>query len=81
MARDLDMATVPVLFWGQYFRPDDLKTRMAELMAGPSALGSEKEGLVVRKTRQCHRLALPDNVCTLTRHGYSPSITRQNQQG
>ena len=51
VAHELAIATVPVVFWGRYRDLDDLRERLLQLMSEPSALGGEREGLVIRRDR------------------------------
>ena len=70
IAARLDIATVPVLFRGQYRDIDAMRARLLELMAGPSALGGEQEGIVIRRDHEFAAAAFTNHVCKMVRAGH-----------
>ena len=63
------IAVVPVLFGGHFRSVADIRAFVDGAHGGPSALGGEREGVVLRLARGFPAAEFPDNVCKSVRAG------------
>ena len=66
----LDLPTVPVLFKGQVQSVKELKELTESLVSQPSALGGQREGIVVRNADMFHNDDFAENVMKWVRKGH-----------
>jgi hypothetical protein len=66
----LDLPTVPVLFKGQVESIKELKDLTESLVSQPSALGGQREGIVVRNADMFHNDDFAENVMKWVRKGH-----------
>ena len=66
-AEKMDIQTVPELWRGSIHTMPELQELTQSLMAGPSRLGPEKEGLVIRRAEAFSLQDLSTNVCKIVR--------------
>ena len=72
-ADSLEMATVPVLFEGRFGSLGEMQAFMEAEQAKPSALGGEREGLVLRMAGAFPAADFPLNVCKSVRQDHVQS--------
>ncbi len=61
---------VPVLFRGQFGSVEEIRAFLERAHSEPSALGGEREGVVLRLARGFPEREFPDNVCKSVRAGH-----------
>lgn len=66
----LDLPTVPVLFKGQVQSVKELKELTESLVSQPSALGGQREGIVVRNADMFHNDDFAENVMKWVRESH-----------
>lgn len=71
----LGIPTAPVLFRGVIDSYEELKMRVEELVSQPSALGGNREGIVIRNTRAFHTSEFPRRVMKWVRKGHVTTST------
>ena len=69
-ARELDMPTVPVLHRGDVKTASELRRLAARLMTEKSALGPEREGIVIRQAASFPTARFDQSVCKMVRAGH-----------
>lgn len=69
-ARELDLYTVPVLYRGVVPTASELRSLAVELMADKSALGPEREGIVIRRATSFKASEFGDSICKMVRAGH-----------
>ena len=73
-ARNRDIPVVPVLFRGRFRSISEISAFMEQAHGEPSALGGEREGIVMRLAREfCGDGVLRINVCKSVRPGHVQS--------
>ena len=65
-----DIPVVPVLFKGCFRSVTDIRAFLDRAHGEPSALGGEREGVVLRLARGFPAAEFPDNVCKSVRVGH-----------
>lgn len=65
-----EMPVVPVLFRGRFRAVADIRSFVDRAHHEPSALGGEREGVVLRLARTFPAAEFPDNVCKSVRIGH-----------
>ncbi len=71
--RQRDIPLVPVLFKGRFRSVAELRAFLEQAHAEPSALGGEREGVVVRLVRRFPAAEFQANVCKSVRSGHVQS--------
>ena len=71
--RQRDIPLVPVLFKGRFRSIAELRAFLEQAHAEPSALGGEREGIVVRLARRFPAAEFQTNVCKSVRPGHVQS--------
>jgi hypothetical protein len=71
----LDIPTVPVLFKGQVKSVRELQKLTEKLTSEPSALGGQREGIVVRNADMFHNEDFAENVMKWVRKGHVTTNT------
>lgn len=66
-ARQRDIPVVPVLFKGRFESVGEMRAFLAQAHSEPSALGGEREGVVMRLARTFLAAAFQDSVCKSVR--------------
>ena len=66
----LDLPTVPVLFKGVINTEKELKQIVEDLVSQPSALGGQREGIVIRNAGMFHNDDFSQNVMKWVRRGH-----------
>ena len=66
-ARQRDIPVVPVLFKGRFESVGEIRAFLAQAHSEPSALGGEREGVVMRLAREFPAAAFQDSVCKSVR--------------
>ncbi len=66
----LEIPVVPVLFRGRFRSVADIRSFVDRAHREPSALGGEREGVVLRLARGFPATEFPDNVCKSVRVGH-----------
>ena len=69
-AERLEIPVVPVLFKGVFESVAEVRALVERVHGEPSALGGEREGLVLRLARRFPAEEFPDNVCKSVRLGH-----------
>ena len=69
-ARRREIPVVPVLFRGRFRSVAEIRAFVDRAHREPSALGGEREGLVLRLARGFPAAEFPDNVCKSVRVGH-----------
>ena len=69
-AEHLEIPVVPVLFKGVFESVAEVRAFIERVHGEPSALGGEREGLVLRLARGFPAEEFPDNVCKSVRIGH-----------
>ena len=69
-ARELDIPTVPVLHRGVVKTAPELQRLAARLMTEKSALGPEREGIVIRQAASFPTAEFDQSICKLVRAGH-----------
>ena len=69
-ARQRGIPVVPVLFKGVFESVAEIRAFMARARDDPSALGGEREGVVIRLVRGFPAAAFPNSVCKSVRAGH-----------
>ena len=69
-ARQRDIPVVPVLFRGRLESVGEIRAFLAQAHNEPSALGGEREGVVMRLAREFPAAAFQDSVCKSVRAGH-----------
>ncbi len=64
------LPVVPVLFRGRFDSVDEIRAFLQDAHKEPSALGGEREGVVLRLARGFPEREFPDNVCKSVRAGH-----------
>lgn len=70
IASEILIPTAPVLYQGTPQRPEELRDITAQLMKEPSALGPEREGIVIRRAHAFQDNAFQNSVCKMVRPGH-----------
>ena len=66
----LDIPTVPVLFKGVFDAEEELNKKVLELVSQPSALGGEREGIVIRLYDEFYDSEFPNSLMKWVRKGH-----------
>ena len=69
-AQQRNIPVVPVLFRGRFRSVADLRTFIAQAHGAPSALGGEREGVVMRLAQGFSAAEFQDSVCKSVRPGH-----------
>ena len=69
-ARQRDIPVVPVLFKGRFASVGEIRAFLSQAHSEPSALGGEREGVVMRLARAFPAAAFQDSVCKSVRAGH-----------
>ena len=72
-AKQREIPVVPVLFRGRFRSVAEIRTFMEQAHGEPSALGGEREGVVMRLARGFAAAEFQDNVCKSVRPGHVQS--------
>ena len=72
-AKQREIPVVPVLFRGRFRSVAEIRTFMEQVHGEPSALGGEREGVVMRLARGFAAAEFQDNVCKSVRPGHVQS--------
>ena len=72
-AKHREIPVVPVLFRGRFRSVAEIRTFMEQAHGEPSALGGEREGVVMRLARGFAAAEFQDNVCKSVRPGHVQS--------
>ena len=70
LARNLDLPTVPVLHRGTTATLRELRREAEALMRQPSAIGPEKEGIIIRIAGSFRASEFDRSVCKMVRPGH-----------
>ncbi len=65
-----DIPVVPILFRGKFGSVREIRSFLERVHSEPSALGGEREGVVLRLARGFPAREFPDNVCKSVRAGH-----------
>ena len=71
-AVNIDVPTVPVLFTGECRNERQLRNIVADLLAQPSQLGPEREGIVIRIQAEFPNYEFTKSVCKAVRPNHVP---------
>lgn len=69
-AGDKGIPVVPILFRGSFDSVEEIRAFLERAHSEPSALGGEREGVVLRLARGFPAREFPDNVCKSVRAGH-----------
>ena len=69
-ARQRDIPVVPVLYEGRFESVAEIRAFLSRAHGEPSALGGEREGVVMRLAREFPAAAFSDSVCKSVRAGH-----------
>lgn len=65
-----DIPVVPVLYKGRFESVAEIRSFLSRMHGEPSALGGEREGVVIRLARAFPAAAFPESVCKSVRAGH-----------